>query len=408
MTVLFGHPTGNPNSHHAALAHFEAGQLEAFCTPWMPSAATLSLLEDGPWLNGVARRLARRHFPPLAAAPKIQGCAGEWLRLLIRTCGGGDERLSYAANDWLMETMAREVIRPRVTAVHAYEDCSLRQFQAGKRQGKACIYDMPIGYYGAWQEPEANLYRTYADWLPDSFDRSLPARRVDQKREEVALADLVLVPSDFVARTLEFAETDAKIAVAPYGVDAAEWYPAPAGEQVRRETIDFLFVGQCSMRKGVPLLLDAWRAAGLKGARLHLVGTWNLADGKRSELPPNVTWTGALPKAQLRERYQQADALVFPTFFEGRALAVAEAMACGLPVLTTPASGLEDIIDASCGRMIPIGDQEALVEGLRWLAGSRDKLPAMGDAARIKARASHWSKYRRMVREATDPFCSGL
>src|SRR6185437_14756501 len=220
MTVLFGHPTGNPNSHHAALAHFEAGRLEALCTPWMPSTATLRVLQHVPRLKGMAQRLARRHFPPLAAAPTIQGRAGEWLRLAIRACGGGDERLSYAANDWLMETMAREVVRPRVTAVHAYEDCSLRQFQAGKRQCKACIYDMPIGYFGAWQESEANLYRTYADWLPDSFDRSLPARRVDQKREEVALADLVLVPSDFVARTLEFAETDAKIAVAPYGVDA--------------------------------------------------------------------------------------------------------------------------------------------------------------------------------------------
>src|SRR5437870_5753527 len=37
MTILFGHPTGNPNSHHAALAHLEAGRLEAFCVPWMPT-----------------------------------------------------------------------------------------------------------------------------------------------------------------------------------------------------------------------------------------------------------------------------------------------------------------------------------------------------------------------------------
>ena len=44
MSILFGHPTGNPNSHHAALAHFEAGRLEALCVPWMPSELALGVL----------------------------------------------------------------------------------------------------------------------------------------------------------------------------------------------------------------------------------------------------------------------------------------------------------------------------------------------------------------------------
>jgi FkbM family methyltransferase len=51
VTVLFGHPTGNPNSHHAALAHLEAGWLEAFCVPWMPSAPELALLSRIPGLK---------------------------------------------------------------------------------------------------------------------------------------------------------------------------------------------------------------------------------------------------------------------------------------------------------------------------------------------------------------------
>jgi hypothetical protein len=45
-----------------------------------------------------------------------------------------------------MATMQRECHRTSVTAVHAYEDCSLLQFREAKRLGKACIYDMPIGY----------------------------------------------------------------------------------------------------------------------------------------------------------------------------------------------------------------------------------------------------------------------
>ena len=164
--ILFGHPCGNPNSHNAALAHFESGHLEAFCVPWMQSKAAVRYLD---WLGirvPMANRLTRRHFAPLADAPKIQGRFGEWHRLLTRALGRGDERLSYEANDWLMRTMARACRRPSVTAVHAYEDCSLWQFEESKRLGKACIYDMPIGYYPAWQQTHAALAQRFADWLP--------------------------------------------------------------------------------------------------------------------------------------------------------------------------------------------------------------------------------------------------
>src|SRR5258708_3484266 len=145
--ILFGHPTGNPNSHHAALAHFEAGRLEAFFVPWMPSAMTLKILFALPAFRGQASRLARRRVAPLDHALKIQGRFGEWRRLWRRQRGPGDEGISYEANDWLMDTMARECRRATVNAVHAYEDCSLRQFEEAKRRGKICIYDMPIGYY---------------------------------------------------------------------------------------------------------------------------------------------------------------------------------------------------------------------------------------------------------------------
>src|SRR5437588_10676872 len=122
-------------------------------------------------------------------------------RLALRTFDAGDERLAYEANDWLMRTMARRVAGPRITAIHSYEDCSLWQFEEAKRRGKACIYDMPIGYYPAWQKIEAELARKFSDWLPAD---GLPSRRFvrpEQKRREMELADLVLAPSNFVSDT---------------------------------------------------------------------------------------------------------------------------------------------------------------------------------------------------------------
>jgi hypothetical protein len=133
----------------------------------MPSAMTLRLLDRIKPMRAMTQRLSRRHFPPLAKAPKIQGRARELRRLLIRASGWGDDRLSNEANDWLMRTMTRECRRPGVTAVHAYEDCSLWQFAEAKHLGKACIYDMPIGYYPAWETPGAKTRR-------DEFGQSGP------------------------------------------------------------------------------------------------------------------------------------------------------------------------------------------------------------------------------------------
>jgi glycosyltransferase involved in cell wall biosynthesis len=403
VTILFGHPTGNPNSHQAALALFEAAYLEAFCVPWMPSRLALEVLSRVPRLKLLAERLARRRFEPLASAPKIQGRPGEWLRLLIRASGRADEGLSYEANDWLMRTMRRACRRPAVTAVHAYEDCALWQFEEAKRLGKACLYDLPIGYFRAWEETEARLVRQYADWIPRGGLPSSRHVRLEQKRREMELADLVLVPSRFVAETVATFLPGKRVAVAPYGVDAEEW--KPRRERTNRNGLDFIFAGQCSLRKGIPLLLEAWRAAGLADARLRLVGRWQLNESKLEGLPPGVTVLGPVSRGQVREIFESSDVLVLPSYFEGRALVVGEAMAAGLPVLTTEASGADDLMDEDSGRQLPVGDFDALVASLQWFSANRDLLPSMSLAAQKRARAASWAHYRACVTNAVAPHC---
>lgn len=402
VTVLVGHPAGNPNSHQAALAYFEAGQLAAFCIPWMPSSLTLSVLDRiGPW-KPLARRLSRRHFPPLVDAPKIQGRLGEWLRLLTRTWGGGDERLSYQANDWLMRKMTCECRWPDITAVHAYEDCSLWQFAEAKRLGKACIYDMPIGYYSAWKDTEAVLARQYNDWLPLGGLSSSRYVRPEQKREEMNLADITLVPSSFVEKTIRAFHPYKLLARTPYGVDLDFWTPGEKGQEP--EPLRFIYAGQLSLRKGIPGLLEAWEGAALRNAELDLVGAWQLAESKRVSLPKGVRWLPPCSLESLRERYRAAHVFVFPSYFEGFGLALIEAMACGLPAIASEATAGPDIMTEACGRLIPTGNLDALVEGLIWFNRNRKSLPTMRHAARSQAKRYTWKNYRRSVTEAVGGF----
>ena len=402
MTVLFGHPSGTPFSHHAALAHFEALRLEAFCVAWMPSLLTLQLLEHVGPMRPMARRFGRRRFPALASAPKIQGRLGEMRRLMIRALGRGNEALDYEANDWLMRTMRRECRRVSVHAVHAYEDCSLWQFQEAKRLGKACIYDMPIGYYPAWEKTQAELERQFVDWLPPGRLQSSRYARPQQKRQEMELADLVLAPSSFVEETIRAFHPNKAISLASYGVDLEFW--TPCGRNERLEVLRFIYAGQNSLRKGIPTLLQAWEKAALRSAELQLVGPWYLSDGKKASLPPSVTHVPALSSEALRDHYRRADVFVFPSFFEGLGLVLLEAMACGLPAIASTATGGADVLTEASGQLLPVGDVDRLVDSLRWFDQNRSQVPAMSRAARKRAEECTWNRYRRAVTEATSRF----
>ena len=370
--------------------------------PWMPAGTTLRGLEMLPFLRGKAKRLARRRFEPLADAPLIQGRSGEFRRLWARLCGAGDERLSYEANDWLMKTMSSACRPAAVTAVHSFEDCSLWQFEEAKRLGKACIYDLPIGYYPAWERTQAKLARVYADWLPASGLPSSRWVRPDQKRREMELADIVLVASSFVRQTIE-TFIPKRIVLAPYGVDAEFWRPAEPRD--RSEPLRFIYAGQCSIRKGTPLLLEAWRKAALPDAQLELVGVWQLAEARRVLLPAGVRHMPPCSREDLRDRYRAADVFVFPSYFEGFGLVLLEAMACGLPAIASTATAGPDVLDDGCGRLVETGNVDALVEAFHWCSAHRERLPVMRAAARQRAEQCSWEAYRQKVAAAVEGLC---
>lgn len=402
MTILFGHPTGSPNAHHAALAHLEAGRLEAFCVSWIPSAVTLACLEAVPGMQSLSRRLARRRFPPLVGAPTVEGRLREWSRLIRRLLGGDAVRLADNANDWLMHTMRREAARAGVTAVHAFEDCALWPFEAAKATGKACLYDMPIAYFPDWQNKQAALKRDYADWLPHGACAVDREARLHRKRREMELADIVLVPCRSAEMALRAHFPDKPIALAPYGVDAEFWSPEPAASH--HATLRFIFAGQIGLRKGIPGLIAAWRRAALCDAELELVGPWHLADHVRASLPPGVMHRPPCAPEELRARYRAADVVVFPSHFEGFGLALIEAMACGLPALASDAGIAPEIVAPSSGRVTAAGDVDGLVDSLRWFAAHRDELPRMARAARAQAALYSWPRYRRQISEAVAPY----
>ena len=172
------------------------------------------------------------------------------------------------------------------------------------------------------------LDRALLDWVH--------ARRL----RDVALADLVMVPSDHIAGELiRHGIPRERVRVVPYAADVDRFRPDPLKKPDASCT--FLFAGGVSLRKGVHHLLDAWRRVRRPGWRLQLLGALPrdagpLASGLAQE---GVELLGRVPHAEVPARMAAADVFVFPSLFEGSAVVTYEALACGLPSVVTPASG---------------------------------------------------------------------
>jgi glycosyltransferase involved in cell wall biosynthesis len=185
-----------------------------------------------------------------------------------------------------------------------------------------------------------------------------------------------------------------KLIVNPYGVDLTRFLPP--GEPGRNTKPRILFVGSVGLRKGVPWLLQAFE--GLSDvAELHLIGPVEKGFEKvlAQQNLAGVTLRGALSSDQLAAELQSADIFCLPSLEEGFPLSMLQAMASGLPVISTEAAGANDIIEQGIeGIIVPSNDAAALTEVLGQLVNNADLRRQMSIAARQRVEQGFsWDDY---------------
>lgn len=196
-------------------------------------------------------------------------------------------------------------------------------------------------------------------------------RIVEREEAEYALADLITVPSAHVRQTFLRRGVPAdKVRVLPYGVDLERFQPVAEPAEGR---LDLLFVGGVSLRKGIPYLLQAYAAVDHPRKSLTIAGAAEPAVVQamqaRGWLTDDVRLLGHVPQPQLRQWMSRSHALVLPSIEEGLALVMAQALACGCPVVATHATGAADLYeDGVQGCIVGERDVAALAERLQALA----------------------------------------
>jgi glycosyltransferase involved in cell wall biosynthesis len=182
---------------------------------------------------------------------------------------------------------------------------------------------------------------------------------------------------------------DASIEVIPNAIELSVFTPP------RRRNHDgpvrLLFVGRFNAFKNVETLLEAvscLKAMGVNNFELQLIG-----DGERrsnlerlaveKELTRQVRFLGWVDRKAIADRYRHADLFVTATTWEGMPNTVLEGMACGLPVVATRASGLEELVrEGVNGYLVDINDPAALAERLADLIDNPYERRRMGKESR--------------------------
>jgi glycosyltransferase involved in cell wall biosynthesis len=214
----------------------------------------------------------------------------------------------------------------------------------------------------------------------------------EAERIEHDLASVIVSASTFTKQTLiENGVSPERIRVNPLGVDYED-FKSP--ELDNNQKLRFGFVGAIKATKGIPLLLEAWEKLGARNSELWLVGS--ASKKTKSLLPqlPGLQYKGPIPHVELPSLLQQCDVFVFPSYFEGFGLVILEAMAAGLPVITTTATAGPDIItQGHDGFIIEPGNVYALVNKMEFCLHNRDRVTAMGANARKTAERFTWDAY---------------
>ncbi|MBC8140084.1 MAG: glycosyltransferase family 4 protein [Armatimonadetes bacterium] len=194
-----------------------------------------------------------------------------------------------------------------------------------------------------------------------------------------------------------------KVVVIPPGIDLSRWdFGASRRAKSAGEPLNLLFVGADFERKGGDTLLAAWYALPdefRNHARLHIVTKQKpILTGSIQNIS---IYTDIVPNdSRLLELFAKADLFVFPTRADCLPLAVMEAMAAGLPIITTAVAALpEAVIDGENGLIVPVGDEIKLRNAMESLLSDDSLRLAMSSAARTGAmeRFDARKNYRLLV-----------
>ncbi|MGH9211171.1 MAG: glycosyltransferase family 4 protein [Acidimicrobiales bacterium] len=398
---------GHREEYAAARAFAADGRLDRLYTDmWCRHGAPA--LRRGP---APLRRLALRYHPALRDARVVAWTPSMLARTLTHAVGRRGRRdIDYddyvRIGDWFDRRVAQHLGCVPEVGTHSffgYNTGCLETLRQLRERGVPAVVDAihpgrteyalvrgEAERWPGWEPapsvvPEAYFERLAAEWDAATgvvVNSQWSADALVQ--QGVARERIVVVPLAYVPQAV------------PVGSDGPR---PPVPQAGRRSPLTVLWLGSVNLRKGIPYLVEAARLLADRSLRFVVVGPLEISDRAVASAPPSVELRGPLTHDRIHDAYAAAHVFVLPTISDGFAITQLEALAHGLPVVTTPNCG--QVVDhGQDGMIVPAADATALAAALAALDDDRDLLGAMSERAPLKARQFSLDRYRTGLDDA--------
>lgn len=395
MKITLSH-SGKQHAYHVAKAMKQLGVLDKFFTSAYVSNSKLQK-----YFTRTDNTYWTRRF--------VEGVAGEdvdanWRfelkEVLLRRFLGkvpAVQKAVYARDTEFDKYMAKQLRdRSQASVFWGFQGSCHASIQSANELGLLSVCELATAHVTEAKRilgAEAKLWPEWADSIDNLVFEPWYEKRLE---EEPVLANKVIAASQFTKQSLINSGIDAgKVEVLPLGFDLRH---IPYQERTSHNTnapLRLLYVGTVTQRKGIAYLLEAMSNFSKNDVELHIVGGVQGSGNSFRSLEDRYIYKSPVSQHEMFALYQQYDVLVLPTIFEGFGLVIVEALAAGVPVITTPHSMGPDVItNNENGFIVPIRNVEAITEAIGTIANKTEQeYLAMRKAAREAALKFTWEAY---------------
>lgn len=201
-------------------------------------------------------------------------------------------------------------------------------------------------------------------------------------------ADLVFAHSEELAEELRrTGDVRGSLEIVPHGLPGGAVWPLPPRPSL-------LFFGRLSRYKGIDTLLDAmpsvWEE--LPDVTLTIAGDGPLPESETLADPRVTVLAEHVPESEVPGLFAACTCVVLPYRQASQSGVGAEAKRFGRPMVATAVGGLPELVDSSCGRIVPPEDPAALAGAIREVLGTPGLAAELGEGARLSGLESSWSR----------------
>jgi glycosyltransferase involved in cell wall biosynthesis len=351
------------------------------------------------------RTLLQRRSSPLLDVERVRPVpALEWTELALARAGwrGAAARTNRIGNALFQRGVLKLFRREPVALLWGYDTSCAWLFSRAETQAATRVLDQAGGHAGVVRQIMLRQRELFPKWFDGQTDIPSP-EQVGEAERESRSANHAIVGAQHAAEALMARGMPAKrVHVVPYGYDDAR-FPAAPLERAGLGTLPvrFLFVGAVGPRKGVHLLLQAFRRIPTHLATLRLVGALAMPERLLREAGSNVEYSPPLPHARIVEEYARAHCFVFPTLIDGGGIVLYEAAACGLGIIQSPMCGDGVRFGPQGGNGVVLRENsvDAVHEALANVIANPAILRDWSAASWAMRQERSWSAYRRRIVE---------